>query len=233
MSLIDIKVPDRNEPGKTVTLKRYVIDASEEPTAIIFGKFSPFSGKKGHGRMIEFAKSKGIKNIAVVSPERADTAIKSKYDANIFTPQQRQEIITKALTDYFNIPDPEVFTVKATNPLGMFREFTAKVDRPIIICGPDREKEYAKFFIPYNKTNPSVLNPDETNFGKGEYLAMNNRGDGETSGTAVRKALVDGDEKKFIELTGYDSKFYVYLRDMLKKNNVIEESFVEYYKQRR
>ena len=48
------------------------------------------------------------------------------------------------------------------------------------------------------------------------------RGDDGTSATKVRKALVSGDIKEFMKLTGYKQDMWKYMRDMLRKNKVLE-----------
>ena len=63
--LVDLEVPDKKNPGKTITLKRYAVDSNVEPTAVLFGKWSPFTGPNGHGRIVDFAKKNGFKKVAV------------------------------------------------------------------------------------------------------------------------------------------------------------------------
>ena len=124
MALIDLEVPDRNNPKKTVKLKRYVIDEREEPTAIIFGKFSPWTGPDGHGRLLKFAKSK-FKNVLIVSPKREKIDRKGKADANIFTPDQKDMIIRKATGEEFMRVDSSI-------PIRMFTELLKKgISRPV------------------------------------------------------------------------------------------------------
>lgn len=228
MAIIDIKVQDRSDPTKTITLKRYGVEKDLEPTAVLFGKYSPFTGPKGHGRMVDFAKKNGFKKIAVVSPSRDKTKAKDEYDANIFSPEDRLDIIKKASKD-FGMKIEGIFSVKATNPLGMFREISAKIDRPVIIVGPDRESDFAKFFIPFAKDNETITDTKDKAFGKGEMMAIKSRGDGETSGTKVRKAIVDGDKEEFLKLTGYDQSMYKLMRSKLKLTESV--SYLKYIKE--
>jgi len=214
MPLIDIQVQDRKDPTKQVTLKRYVIDEKAEPTAVIFGKFSPWTGPNGHGRLITEAKKK-FKNVMVVSPLRTKTEKKGKYGANIFSPEQRGEIVKRATKEKF-------LNVKATIPVRMFTELLNEgITRPVFLIGGDRKKEFGKVFINYNKKNKGVRDPNNKKFGMGEMMVVKRN---ETSGTKIRKALVDNDMDTFIKMTGYDVSMWRYMRDMLKKNKVVKEA---------
>lgn len=221
MSIIKIKVQDRSNPDKTIELSRYAVDPKEEPTAVLFGSFVPFTGPKGHGRMLEFAKKHGIKKFAIVSPTKDDT---KETDRNMFNLKQKLDIAKHGAKDMgFNV---DAFNVKATNPLGMFREIASKIDRPVIIVGPDRKAQFEKFFIPFDKRNKPITDQENKNFGKGEMLAMTDRGTSNTSGTKVRESLRNNDKETFIELTGYTEKMYNYLKKML--NESVTESDCNY-----
>ena len=212
MPLKTFNVPDRKDPSKEFAITRYVIDKSDAPTAVVFGKFSPWTGKGGHGTVLKFAKSK-FKNVIIVSPLREKTESGGKYGANIFTPQQRGEIVQKATGETF-------MNVKTSIPIRMFTQLLEHgIQRPVFIVGEDREKEFKKMFIPYKKGNESVTDPAHKDFGKGEMAINRFRG---TSGTKVRKALVDGDRKTFLKETGYKDDMYEYMRQLLKKNKVVE-----------
>lgn len=217
MALIDLKVPDRNNPRKTVTLKRYVIDDREEPTAIIFGKFSPWTGPKGHGLLVDFAKKQKFKNILIVSPLREKVERKGKSDANIFTPEQRGMIIEKATGENFK-------NVKSSIPIRMFTELlNMGISRPVFIVGGDRGKDFRKIFVDYKKSNKGITDPKDKDFGKGEMLFIP-RTKSDTSATKVRKALVDGDVNEFLKLTGYKQDMWNFLRRILKQNKIIESA---------
>lgn len=212
--LININVPDRNDSNKTVNLSRYVIDRREEPTAVLFGCFSPFTGPNGHGRLLKFAESFGIKKFAIVMPTKDDS---KDNERNMFTQEQRLKIAKKGLKECGF--DADVFNVETTNPLGMFREIASKIARPVLIVGPDRKAQFEKMFLSYGNHNNHVTDPNEKNFGKGEMLAMDERGETNTSGTEVRNALKDKDKSKFINLTGYSDKMYKYLYKILYEVN--------------
>lgn len=212
MSVIKIKVPDRNDPSKTVELNRYVIDKNETPTAVIFGKFIPWTGPNGHGRLIDTAKEH-FKDIVIVSPTR-DKSFDPKVD--IFTDDQKQEIIEKATGLKF-------IRVDSSIPIRMFTKvIQAGIDRPVFVVGPDRIKDFQKYFIEYNKDNEGIKDQKDKDFGKGEYFYATERGKEDTSGTKVRKALLDNDKEEFLKLTGYDDDIWNLMRKMLKDNKIIE-----------
>lgn len=210
MTIINVEVLDKNDSSKTVILKRYAIDKREEPTAVLFGCFSPFTGPKGHGRMLRFAFENGIKKFAIVMPTKDDT---KDSDRNIFTQEQRLEIAKLGAKECGF--DADIFNVQTTNPLGMFREISTKVSRPVLIVGPDRKSQFEKMFLTYGNHNAFITDPNEKNFGKGEMLAMTDRGENDTSGTDVRNTLKEKDKAKFISLTGYSNKMYKYLYNIL------------------
>lgn len=204
--LINIEVPDRNDITKKITLSRYVIDKREEPTAVLFGCFSPFTGPLGHGRMLRFAFENRIKKFAIVMPTKDDT---KDSDRNMFTQEQRLEIAKLGAKECGF--DVEVFNVETTNPLGMFREISTKVSRPVLIVGPDRKAQFEKMFLTYGNHNAFITDPNEKNFGKGEMLCLNNRGELNLSGTIVRKILKDKNKVDFIKMTGYSESMYEFL----------------------
>lgn len=228
--LMDIEFPDKKNPGKTITLKRYGIDPDVEPTAVLFGKWSPFTGEKGHGRIIDFAKKNGFKKVAIVSPERTKLDAKDKYDANIFSPKQRIDIVKKYAKEYVSgIEVTDIFTVPSTNPMGMFKIISQKIDRPVIFVGPDREKSFSKFYVPFDKKNVAITDTTDKDFGKGEMLVIKDRGSENTSGTDVRAAIVNNNLDDFIRMTGYKKSMFEYLRKMLSANKIdITEGYKEF-----
>ncbi len=217
-----IEVPDRNDPTKNVTIQRYVIDSKEEPTAIIYGKFSPWTGPNGHGVLVDYAKSAGFKNIVVASPQRKGT----DKSVDMFTQEQKTAIIEKATGLKF-------ISLKSGSPAVANSELIKEhgIERPVFIIGTDRIAEFSKYFIPYKKSNTGATDTKDSNFGKGEFDPFDDREGKEVSGTTVRKALMDNDKDRFIELSHYDSDMWNFMRSMLKKNGVIKEfmSFRDFY----
>jgi nicotinic acid mononucleotide adenylyltransferase len=208
--LINIEVPDKNDNTKTIVLVRYAIDRREDPTAVLFGCFSPFTGPRGHGRMLRFAFENNIKKFAIVMPTKDDS---KDTDRNMFTQEQRLEIAKIGAKECGF--DVDVFNVETTNPLGMFREIASKIARPVLIVGPDRKSQFEKMFLTFRKENKYIVDPSEKNFGKGEMLGMIDRGDVNTSATEVRNSLKENNKAQFINLTGYSSEMYKYLKSLV------------------
>jgi hypothetical protein len=212
-SMLKVQLPDRKDSSKMVDVYRYVIDENEEPTAVIFGKFSPWTGKKGHGRLLDAAKKK-FKNVVIASPTRKQKDPK----VDIFTDEQKEQIIEQDTGLPF-------YRLESSIPIRMFTALVEKgIKRPLLIVGPDRIDEFKKFFIEYNSTNKGIKDTQDPNFGKGEYYFIEDRGKTETSGTKVRKALLDNNKNEFIKLTGYGEEMWDTMRQMLKDNKVIKES---------
>lgn len=212
--MIKVKVPDRNDPSKNVEINRYVIDKNEEPTAVVFGKFIPFSGPNGHGRLVDLAKEK-FKNVVIVSPTRKG----NEPLVDIFTDDQKEEIIKKAT-------DLKFIRVDSSIPIRMFtRIVQAGIDRPVFIVGPDRINDFKRYFVEYNEDNEGTEDQNDKDFGKGEYYFLETRGKNQTSGTKVREALINNNKEEFLRLTGYyGDDMWNMMRQMLKKNGVIKES---------
>lgn len=212
--MIKVKVPDRNDPSKIVELNRYVIDKNEEPTAVVFGKFIPWTGPNGHGRLVELAK-KNFKNIVIVSPTR-EKSFDPKVD--IFTDEQKQKIIEKATGLKF-------IRVDSSIPIRMFTRIIQEgIDRPVFIVGPDRINDFKRYFVEYNKDNKGTEDPKDKDFGKGEYFFAESRGKDQTSGTKVREALINNDKASFLKLTGYKEDMWNLMRQMLKDNEIVERT---------
>lgn len=196
---------------------RYIIDIRIKPVGVVFGKFSPFTGPKGHGKLVEFAQKQfGKDNVIIVSPTR--TVKDDKVD--IFTDEQKEAIIRKAN------PDIEFHRIKSGIPPRMFtRVIDLGYERPVFIVGEDREDDFKKFFIEYNKANKPIEDMTDEDFGKGEYLVVP-RSDEDTSATKVRKALINNDKKLFIKLTGFDEEMFTYMKSVLKESVI---DFNKYY----
>lgn len=196
----------------------YRIDSKEKPTAVIFGKFSPWTGPKGHGRLVKFAEEKfGHGNYVIVSPKRkgADPRV------DIFNMQQKQEIIAKAN------PGAKVIQLEPNSPYGMLIELVKQgIKRPVFIVGPDRVDEFRKFFREYKKNETVKEAKEVPENEKGEYAFI--QGERATSATLVRKALITNNKAEFLNLTGYDEKMWRFMRGLLKVNNVVSEKFTNF-----
>lgn len=211
--LINIEVPDKNDATKMITLVRYVVDRREDPTAVLFGSFVPFTGPNGHGRMLEFALGHEIKKFAIVMPLKDNS---KDTERNMFSLEQKLEIAKKGANDMGF--DVDVFNVETTNPLGMFRAIASKIARPVLIVGPDRKSQFEKMFITFDKKNEYITDQTNKNFGRGEILCINNRGNEETSGTKVRNSLRHKNKDVFLKLTGYDESMYDFLINIIEND---------------
>lgn len=217
-----IIVKDRNNPEKDVVLERYVLDKKEEPIAIIFGKFSPWTGgdlEHGHGRLIKLAKEKGIKKFYVVSPKR-DDQVSEKNSPNIFSPEARKQIIEHSLK---NIPGFQgVIQSDSNNVMGVIKHIINLVSRPVFVVGPDRERLSETNFVSFG--SDSVEDEKNKNFGKPEVLLLT--GERETSGTKVRNSLLLDDYKTFKSLTNHSEQMFRFMKNLMKQKN---ESFSSFY----
>ena len=46
--------------GKEIEVNKYYYSSKDKPVAVIMGCFSPFTGKKGHGKQLETAIGTGV-----------------------------------------------------------------------------------------------------------------------------------------------------------------------------
>ena len=75
---ITIKSTKKSNFGEPVEVSNYWFDKTNEPLAVIYGCFSPFTGKYGHARLLEEAKKYGINKFVIVSPNKKETILPSK-----------------------------------------------------------------------------------------------------------------------------------------------------------
>lgn len=215
-----IFVSDKNNPGKQISLSRYVIEKNETPTAIIFGKFSPWTGgdlEHGHGRLIKIAKENKITNFYVVSPKRDESVSNS---ANMFFAEARKQIIEHSLK---NIPGfLGVIQSDSNNVMGVIKHIIHLVSRPVFVIGPDRERLSETNFVTFGSN--SVTSETEKDFGKPECLVY--KGERETSGTKVRNCLTNNDFDTFNKLTNHSNQMFNFMKNLM---NVKTESFSNFY----
>jgi len=216
-----IKVKDRNNPEKEIVLDRYLINKDSEPVAIIFGKFSPWTGgdlEHGHGRLIKLVKQNGVNKFYVVSPKR-DENVTGKNSPNVFSPEARKQIIEHSLK---NIPGfLGVIQSDSNNLMGVIKHMIHQVDRPIFVVGPDRERLTQTNFVDFAAP---VSNEKDANFGKPEYLIL--KGERETSGTKVRESLANDDFETFHKLTNHSEQMFRFMKNLMNQKN---ESFSSFY----
>ena len=186
------------------------IGPGTELVGILIGHFAPFTGPKGHGRMIEELRSKGCKKFIVGIP---DSTAEFDDDRAMYTVEQRMEIVD----DYLRQEGLEGKAVKMrrgdiaiTSRLliwDVYNTFGSNV-RPVYIVGPDRAelvKNNSEFGTDPNTTYP-------------EKIVMSDRGEGNVSGTKVRELIRKGDVDGIAEMTGYSKQIAQKLVDLREDN---------------
>ena len=211
-------VSDRaKNKGQEVKVKSYYFEKGMKPLAVIYGCFSPFTGANGHGRLLEAAAKMGIKDFLIVIPSKAVTY---DDDRNMFNNKQKLEIAMKGAKELgYNVVDGFVNST-ITDPYRLLRDIAEQYPdrRIVLVCGPDRAKDYSKYCVPYNKNYVASLDDGENEPSKFEYIVLPDRGSTETSGAKVRKAIRDNDEEMFRTLTGYSHEMWEWLRKMATSN---------------
>ena len=186
------------------------IGPGTELVGILIGHFAPFTGPKGHGRMIEELRSKGCKKFIVGIP---DSTAEFDDDRAMYTVEQRMEIVD----DYLRQEGLEGKAVKMrrgdiaiTSRLliwDVYNTFGSNV-RPVYIVGPDRAELVQK--------NPEFGTDETTTFP--EKIVMSDRGEGNVSGTKVRELIRKGDVDGIAEMTGYSKQIAQKLVDLREDN---------------
>lgn len=210
-----IEVPDTRNGG-TFIKEVYQIHEGDELVGIILGHFAPFTGPKGHGRMIEALRDIGCNKFMIAIPETK----KGRDDnRNMFTLSERIEIAEdylvyagldgKVVT--YNGWDPKVNNTKLYRRA--LKEFGEDI-RPVFCYGPDRQN-----FVDGNIPFDSDLEGRRC-----EYIICQDRGETECSGTEVRNKIREGDVEAICHLTGYDEEFSQMLIDIYNKGKSLTES---------
>ena len=209
--------------GKEIEVNKYYYSSKDKPVAVIMGCFSPFTGKKGHGKQLETAINSGIDEFVLAIVPKKE---KIDSDRNMFTLEQKKDIAEEAIKSLgYKLIDS--FIAQKSFGASILKEVAERhPDRRIVlICGPDREDEYSKFcrkYDPKNSQKPGIEKDDY------EYI-LNDPGKENIRGTAVRQTIKDNDRDLFIKLTGYTNKMWTKLRDYAKKNGVkLVESNLEH-----
>ena len=194
--------------GKDVLVGK--ISDETEIVGILFGHFAPFTGKYGHGRMIDAVRELGATKFVIGIPYSG-----SDFDDDrmMYSPKQRAEICNKYLEDE-NLEGDSIVVRQGTPTILVkelvwhaYHKFGPKI-RPVIVVGPDREKmfEMHKDF----GTDPDTTYP--------EKIVMRDRGEKEVSGTKVRELIRQGDIDGIMKYTGYSKEMAKYLIDMRNEN---------------
>ena len=225
LGTITIKSTKKANFGEPVEVKNYWFDKTCEPLAVIYGCFSPFTGKYGHARLLEEAKKNGINKFVIVSPNKKETI---DNDRNMFTPLQKLEIAKEGCLELgYDILDAHLG--KYPFFLGNLNDVAEQFPkcRIVVVCGPDRAEQYGADTIPFSKRRKEELPSDER--GKYEIIVCKDRGEYNVSGTKVRELIRNNKRKEFRKLTGYSDEMFDMCRKYATLNGVIQESFYEKY----
>lgn len=211
----DIQVPKQTGVWPVQHMAREIlvnhIGDDCEIVGCLMGHFAPFTGPNGHGRMLTRLANLTDKFIIGVP------ATKQPFDEdrNMFTPEQRVEIINDYLDE--NGFNGKAILVRPDSPARMCAsvlknavlEFGNKI-RPVFVVGPDRSemlKKYPDFGTDRSSTFP-------------EKIVMADRGKNSVSGTLIREHIKKGDIKEISRLTGYSTKIAKKLVSMFEANSL-------------
>ena len=222
----NVKSPWKKDKGANIDSPVYTYEKGDKPLGVIYGCFSPFTGKYGHGRLLQRGEQEGIEDFIIVSPYKNQPI---DNDRNMFTLEQKVKIAEAGCKDLgYNILG--AYTSKAHFFLDALYEYAEMFPdyRLVLICGPDRADLYGKYCVPFGEEYELQ---DENDIGKFEILYCTDRGDKEVSGTKVREAIRNGDKEAFLEMTGYSPKMWNLCVKFAAKNGVLGESTMvnEYY----
>lgn len=217
----NVKSPWKKDKGANIDYPVYTYKKEDRPLGVIYGCFSPFTGKYGHARLLDRGEQEGIEDFIIVSPYKNQPI---DNDRNMFTLEQKVKIAEAGCKDLgYNILG--AYTSKAHFFLDALYEYAEMYPdyRLVLICGPDRADLYGKYCVPFGEDYELQ---DENDIGKFEILYCTDRGDKEVSGTKVREAIRNGDKEAFLEMTGYSDKMWNLCVKFAAKNGVLGESTI-------
>ena len=213
----NVKSPWKKDKGANIDSPVYTYKKEDRPLGVIYGCFSPFTGKYGHARLLDRGEQEGIEDFIIVSPYKNQPI---DNDRNMFTLEQKVKIAEAGCKDLgYNILG--AYTSKAHFFLDALYEYAEMYPdyRLVLICGPDRADLYGKYCVPFGEEYELQ---DENDIGKFEILYCTDRGDKEVSGTKVREAIRNGDKEAFLEMTGYSDKMWNLCVKFAAKNGVLD-----------
>lgn len=213
----NVKSPWKKDKGANIDSPVYTYKKGDKPLGVIYGCFSPFTGKYGHARLLDRGEQEGIEDFIIVSPYKNQPI---DNDRNMFTLEQKVKIAEAGCKDLgYNILG--AYTSKAHFFLDALYEYAEMYPdyRLVLICGPDRANLYGKYCVPFGEEYELQ---DENDIGKFEILYCTDRGDKEVSGTKVREAIRNGDKEAFLEMTGYSDKMWNLCVKFAAKNGVLD-----------
>lgn len=213
----NVKSPWKKDKGANIDSPVYTYEKGDKPLGVIYGCFSPFTGKYGHARLLDRGEQEGIEDFIIVSPYKNQPI---DNDRNMFTLEQKVKIAEAGCKDLgYNILG--AYTSKAHFFLDALYQYAEMYPdyRLVLICGPDRADLYGKYCVPFGEEYELQ---DENDIGKFEILYCTDRGDKEVSGTKVREAIRNGDKEAFLEMTGYSPKMWNLCVKFAAKNGVLD-----------
>ncbi|MGM9968830.1 MAG: DUF6267 family protein [Anaeroplasma sp.] len=213
----NVKSPWKKDKGANIDSPVYTYEKGDKPLGVIYGCFSPFTGKYGHARLLDRGEQEGIEDFIIVSPYKNQPI---DNDRNMFTLEQKVKIAEAGCKDLgYNILG--AYTSKAHFFLDALYEYAEMYPdyRLVLICGPDTADLYGKYCVPFGEEYELQ---DENDIGKFEILYCTDRGDKEVSGTKVREAIRNGDKEAFLEMTGYSPKMWNLCVKFAAKNGVLD-----------
>ena len=213
----NVKSPWKKDKGANIDSPVYTYEKGDKPLGVIYGCFSPFTGKYGHARLLDRGEQEGIEDFIIVSPYKNQPI---DNDRNMFTLEQKVKIAEAGCKDLgYNILG--AYTSKAHFFLDALYEYAEMYPdyRLVLICGPDRADLYGKYCVPFGEEYELQ---DENDIGKFEILYCTDRGYKEVSGTKVREAIRNGDKEAFLEMTGYSPKMWNLCVKFAAKNGVLD-----------
>lgn len=181
-----------------------------ELVGILVGHFAPFTGPKGHGRMISELRSKGCNKFIIGIP---DSSAEFDDDRAMYTVDQRLEICDMYLKQEglegkaVKMPRGNILSTSRNLMWDVLEEFGPK-SRPVFVVGPDRADIV--------KNSPDFDTDLATTYP--EKIIMSGRGEGNVSGTEVRKLIRNGDIDGIVAMTGYSKEIAQFLVDMREDN---------------
>lgn len=211
--------PWKRDKGKQIEAPVYSYGEGDKPLGVVYGCFSPFTGKYGHARMLQNGIDNGIEDFIIVSPYKNQPI---DNDRNMFTLEQKVKIAEAGCKDLgYNILGS--FTSKAHFFLDALYEYAEMFPdhRLVLLCGPDRVDLYSQYCVPFGELYDLE---DENDIGKFELLPCMDRGEKAVSGTKVREAIRNGDKAAFMDMTGYSTKMWNLVNKFAKQNGVLDES---------
>lgn len=92
----NVKSPWKKDKGANIDSPVYTYEKGDKPLGVIYGCFSPFTGKYGHARLLDRGEQEGIEDFIIVSPYKNQPI---DNDRNMFTLEQKVKIVEAGCKD--------------------------------------------------------------------------------------------------------------------------------------